>query len=143
MFDRFLPWILALGFALAMSYELYKHRIVRKTRLSVNTDNSRSKKVTRMTIYTNWVFFALTFPYSIYLSISILSPSSQPIVSPVTYEALAYLLYLNSAINFYLYLVASKTFRRDVLNLLARVVCSKRFRTISTLHTASSISNNS
>ena len=112
LIDRLLPWLITLGFTVAMSVELYRDNKTRAQRLNVVANKTTIRRVTTMSLSVAWMFFILTFPTSIYEAIRLLMKEKVKI-SPFLYELFVYLLYLNSAINFYLYIIVAHKFRED------------------------------
>ena len=110
--DRLLPWVVTLAFTVVTTVYIYRGNKKSTKDLRANRKEKTSiRRVTSMSLSVAWVFFILTFPTSIFETIRILSNESS--VTLFLYELFVYFLYLNSAINFYLYLIVSYKFRDD------------------------------
>lgn len=97
------------------------------TSRSESATNGRQAKVTYMLVAVSFAWLALTFPNAIHALVFHLSTSDQ---ARSMYRAVSFLLvYTNHAINFYLYCITGKKFRRE-LEELSKAACS-RMRTRS------------
>ena len=120
LFDRLVPWIIILVFTIAMTIELCQSTRRRQVDLNCTTSKDIPRRVAAMSLVVAWAFFILTFPTSIYEGVRTFSTHHQFTLSTWLYELFVYLLYLNSAINFYLYISVAKKFRNDVNTLICK-----------------------
>ena len=111
LFDRMLPWLVILVYSILITIKLRRNAVTRMRTFQVKGDRQILRKVTLMSISVAWMFFCLTFPFTTYEAIRV-TYTKVPL-SPFVYELFAYFLYLNSAVNFYLYMVIATQFRND------------------------------
>ena len=125
LLDRLVPWLAVLTFTVGLTFELCRNTDKEsEDELGiVSKDKAIPKRVTAMSLIAAWAFFVLTFPTSVYEGLITFSKEAHVSVSDWLYELFVYLLYFNSAINFYLYLGVAKKFRADVKLMLS---CKKK-----------------
>lgn len=117
LIDCYVPWIFSLGFAISMTCHLYRYENKRTRRFSQSSVDTIAKKVSIAAICATWAFFILAFPFSVYLTVRMVIPKERSIITTVGYEALVFTLFLNSAINFFIYLLIMGRFRIECKNL--------------------------
>ena len=134
VFDRLLPWLLTLGFTVVMSWELYRDLKTSQGTLGTIAPKVKlSRRVTAMSLIVSWGFFFLTFPTSIDYGMRVLEYVHGKMlhVSAFLYDLWVYLLYLNSALNFYLYVMGSARFRKDFVDMLRAYLARRGMKNAS------------
>ena len=124
-----IPSVGSLVLALATACLLYRSQRKRSVleasptvRVVVTAANRLSQRVTRMSLAITWMFLVLTLPYYITHSIQMaLGGSADSILSSITYEVFVFLMYANSAVNCFMYLLVAKQFRRDFVALFKNI----------------------
>ena len=86
-----------------------------------NTKKVMDRQITKLLLIITTVFIVLNFPFTFY---AFLPLASAPRWKKVIYEGGLVGVYLNVSVNFYLYCLGYKKFRRDV----NRLFCLRKFR---------------
>ena len=135
LFDRILPWLIILIFAISITIKLRRDDVSRMRTFQVKVDRQILRKVTSMSISVAWMFFCLTFPTTVYEAIRV--TYTKVSLPPFLYELFVYFLYLNSAVNFYLYMVIGTQFRNDFKCCVSKLVWNAKLTPANT-HTNTS-----
>ena len=88
-----------------------------------NSSPQRSVGMTTVLLIISFTFLMTTLPISIYLTLLQFFPTRTPIMRLLS-VMFTFLSYVNNCINFYLYIISGKKFRRE----LKQMVCCKETR---------------
>jgi hypothetical protein len=96
---------------------------------AIESRNRKESQLNTMLMLVSWVFILCYFPNAIDIlvwNVGYPAPWTQreAAVRKITYEVVATMMYLNNAVNFYLYVLGVKRFRDDFINTFW---CSKEF----------------
>ena len=79
-----------------------------------SSKKAMDRQITKLLLLVTTVYLVLSFPYGFFLMLPVIKDL---LWKKVAYEASALLMYINVSINFYLYCLGYKKFRRDFVNI--------------------------
>ena len=119
LFDRMLPWLVILIFTILITIKLRSDAVSGMRTYQVKVCRKIRRIVTSMSISVAWAFFTLTFPTTIDEAIRV--TYTKVSLPPFLYELFVNFLSLNSAVNFYLYIMLGKEFRNNFKCFVSKV----------------------